>query len=100
MLLTTVQSVPGTRILGPTSGPRLGLVAFQLADIHPHDVGQYLDAGGIAVRVGHHCAQPIHRALGVQSSTRASIGPYNTRDDIDRFAERLAGVVPFFQGRA
>lgn len=99
-LLDAVRAVPGTRIIGPESGERLGLVAFQLGDVHPHDVGQYLDAAGIAVRVGHHCAQPVHRALGVQSSTRASIGPYTSRADIDRFADRLAGVLPFFQGTA
>lgn len=99
-LLQAVLATPGARIIGPESGERLGLVAFALGDVHPHDVGQYLDAAGIAVRVGHHCAQPVHRALGVQSSTRASIGPYTTRADIDRFADRLAGVLPFFQGNA
>ncbi|MDO4606283.1 MAG: SufS family cysteine desulfurase [Bowdeniella nasicola] len=95
-LLEGIASIPRVRIMGPKQGPRLGLVAFQLGAIHPHDVGQFLDFAGIAVRVGHHCAQPIHRRLGVQSSTRASVGPYNTRQDIDILVERLGQVSSFF----
>ncbi|MDO5701620.1 MAG: SufS family cysteine desulfurase [Bowdeniella nasicola] len=97
-LVRAISSIEGVRIMGPTTGERLGLVSFQVGDVHPHDVGQYLDAAGIAVRVGHHCAQPIHRRLGVQSSTRASVGPYTHPDEIDAFAARLAGVLDFFQG--
>jgi cysteine desulfurase/selenocysteine lyase len=64
--------------------------------VHPHDAGQYIDSFGVAVRVGHHCAQPVHRALGVNASTRASVGLYNTAAEIDRFVEVLAGVRDYF----
>ena len=68
--------------------------------VHPHDVSQVLDERGIAVRAGHHCAWPLHRALGIQASTRASFYLYNTRDEVDALAEgigeaqRFFGVVP------
>lgn len=96
-LLDQIQTIDGIRIIGPTSGERLGLVAFAFDDIHPHDVGQVLDVRGIAVRVGHHCAQPIHRRLGVQSSTRASIGPYTLASEVDAFIVELARVTEFFR---
>ena len=64
--------------------------------MHAHDVGQFLDARGVAVRVGHHCAQPLHRKLGVTASTRASTYLYTTDDEVDRFLAVLAEVGPFF----
>ena len=64
--------------------------------MHPHDVGQFLDARGIAVRVGHHCAQPLHRALGVNASTRASTYLYNTTSDIDALLNAVADVRGYF----
>jgi cysteine desulfurase/selenocysteine lyase len=67
--------------------------------VHPHDVGQVLDADGIAVRVGHHCAQPVHQRFGVNATTRASAYLYTTDDDIRAFAASLRGVRSFF-GRA
>ena len=92
-----VERIEGVRLLGPTAGrERAGLVSVHVEGVHPHDVGQILDTQGIAVRVGHHCAQPLHRALGVTASTRASAYIYNTTDDVDRFLEALAGVRGFF----
>ena len=77
--LEVVAAIPGARILGPLSThDRGGAVSFVLDGIHPHDAGQVLDELGIAVRTGHHCAWPLHRALGAQSSTRASFYVYNT----------------------
>jgi cysteine desulfurase/selenocysteine lyase len=97
-LLAGLQEVQGVRILGPTEADRrLGAVAFDLAGVHPHDVGQFLDAQGIAVRVGHHCAQPIHRALGVNASTRASLGLYNTAGEIDQLLEAVSQVRSYFK---
>ncbi|WP_269929182.1 aminotransferase class V-fold PLP-dependent enzyme [Kocuria massiliensis] len=92
-----VAAIEGVRLLGPEAGrERAGLVSLSVDGVHPHDVGQLLDTRGIAVRVGHHCAQPLHRALGITASTRASAYIYNTTDDVDRFLEHLAGVRGFF----
>jgi len=99
-LLEGVASVPGVRILGPTEAvDRIGAVSFVVDDVHPHDVGQVLDASGIAVRVGHHCAQPVHRRFGVTASTRASVYVYTTTAEIDAFVAALGGVRAYF-GRA
>ena len=96
-LLAGIAQVPHVRVLGPTdAADRVGVVAFAVEDVHPHDVGQVLDSEGIAVRVGHHCAQPIHRKLGVASSSRASLGVASTPDDVDRFLDSLTRVRPFF----
>lgn len=97
-----VGSLEGVRLLGPIGGeddPVIGLAAFVVDGVHPHDVGQVLDDVGIAVRVGHHCAQPLHARLGVQSSTRASTQVYSTADDIDALLEALGGVRGFFKAR-
>lgn len=96
-LLTGVAGIDGIRVLGPTDlDDRTGSVAFVVDGVHPHDASQVLDNAGVAVRVGHHCAQPVHRRLGAQSSVRATIGVYNTAREIDRFLDALAGVRPFF----
>lgn len=92
-----ISSVPGVRILGPTDvRDRLATVAFVVEGVHPHDVGQLLDDSGIAVRVGHHCAQPIHARLGVHASARASAGVYTTTEEIDVLVEHLGRVRSFF----
>ncbi|GAA4422774.1 cysteine desulfurase [Georgenia halophila] len=96
-LLDGVASVPGVRVLGPAdSSDRLAVVAFAVDGVHPHDVGQLLDDAGIAVRVGHHCAQPVHRRLGVHASARASAGVYTTTDEIEAFVDALGRVRAFF----
>ena len=76
---------------------RIGLAAFDVAGVHAHDVGQFLDSMGIAVRVGHHCAQPLHRRLGLTATTRASAYLYNTTDDVDMFLDAVAGVRAYFR---
>jgi cysteine desulfurase/selenocysteine lyase len=99
-LLRVVQETPGVRLLGPAEAvDRIGTVAFEVDGVHPHDVGQVLDAAGVAVRVGHHCAQPLHRRYGVNASTRASILLYTTEAEIAAFAEALGTVRGYF-GRA
>jgi len=74
----------------------VGLVAFTVYEVHPHDVGQYLDSVGIAVRVGHHCAQPLHKRLGVDSSTRISLGVHSTLAEVEFAVDALAKVRGFF----
>lgn len=96
-LLDAVDAVPGVRVIGPTdTRDRLAVVSFVVDGVHPHDVGQVLDDLGIAVRVGHHCAQPLHRRLGVPSSTRASASVYTTLDEVAAFGAALTTVRPFF----
>ena len=94
------SELPGVRLLGPVGDPYardvLGLAAVVVEGVHSHDVGQVLDDAGIAVRVGHHCNQPLHRRLGAQSSTRASAHVYTTEDEARLFVEILATVRPFF----
>ncbi|MCU0621756.1 MAG: cysteine desulfurase [Gemmatimonadales bacterium] len=87
--LGRVGEVPGLRVLGPAADRRGGVVAFTLEGIHPHDVAAVLDADGIAVRAGHHCAMPLHECLGVPSSTRASFYVYSTPDEVDLMVEAL-----------
>ncbi|QCB98423.1 SufS family cysteine desulfurase [Arthrobacter sp. PAMC25564] len=97
-LVEGLEAIPGIRVLGPAAGQeRIGLAAFDVAGVHAHDVGQFLDSRGIAVRVGHHCAQPLHRRLGLTASTRASTYLYNTTDDVDVFLDAVAGVRGYFQ---
>ena len=92
-----LRGIPGIRLLGDTAGAeRVGLWAFDVDGVHAHDVGQFLDARGIAVRVGHHCAQPLHRRFGLTASVRASAALYNTDDEVDAFLDAVAGVRAFF----
>ena len=72
-------------------------ISFEVDGVHPHDVSQVLDEHGVAVRAGHHCAWPLHRALGVQASTRASFYLYNTLDEVDALAEGIRQAQRFFQ---
>jgi cysteine desulfurase/selenocysteine lyase len=87
--LERLGALDGLRIVGPSAERRGGLVAFTFRGIHPHDLAYMLNAEGIAVRAGHHCAQPLHRRLGLSATTRASFYLYNTRDEVDRLAEAL-----------
>ncbi|MGN6791780.1 MAG: cysteine desulfurase [Streptosporangiaceae bacterium] len=95
--LRALGEIDGLRILGPTEPVGRGsAISFTLQGIHPHDVSQVLDDRGVAVRAGHHCAWPLHRALGVQSSTRASFYLYNTLDEVDALAEGIRATQKFF----
>lgn len=97
LLLDAVASVPGVRVIGPTdTRDRLATVSFVVDGVHAHDVGQVLDDAGVAVRVGHHCAQPLHRRFGVASTSRASAAVYTTDEEIEVFREALTGVRAFF----
>ncbi len=95
--MLTIGSIPGIRIIGPTDlENRLAVVAFVVEGVHAHDVGQILDNDGIAVRVGHHCAQPLHRRFSVASTSRVTGSVYNTVDEVRVFRESLTGVRAFF----
>jgi len=97
-LAAGLARLEGVRLVGPPPGAaRVGLAAVDVEGVHAHDVGQVLDAAGVAVRVGHHCAQPLHRALGLTATTRASAYLYNTTEDVDRFLAELAGVRAYFR---
>ncbi|WP_424346769.1 aminotransferase class V-fold PLP-dependent enzyme [Kocuria sp. CH-021] len=97
-LAAGLTELEGVRLIGPAPGAdRVGLAAVDVAGVHAHDVGQVLDVAGVAVRVGHHCAQPLHRRLGLTASTRASAYLYNTTEDVDRFLAELAGVRAYFR---
>ena len=90
-----LRQIPGIQLHG-MARPKGSLWSFMLGDIHPHDVGTFLDEAGIAVRVGHHCAQPLMDVLGVPATVRASFAFYNLPEEIDRLAESLEAVVRFF----
>lgn len=93
-----LRSIEGVRILGPLDTKlRGGLVSFEVAGVHPHDVSQYLDNDGIAVRAGHHCAWPLHRKLGATASTRASFYIYNSESDVDHFIQSMSRIRAYFK---
>ncbi|MFM9135853.1 MAG: cysteine desulfurase [bacterium] len=95
--LEMLQGVPGVRIVGPLDNDMRGsAISFVMDGVHPHDVGQVLDSRGIAVRVGHHCAWPGCRRMGVPATTRVSPYIYNDRGDIDALVEALDGVGSLF----
>jgi cysteine desulfurase/selenocysteine lyase len=95
--LLKIAEIPGVRVIGPLdTADRLAVVSFVVDGVHAHDVGQVLDDKGIAVRVGHHCAQPLHRRFGVAATARASASVYTTVEEVVAFREALAGVRAFF----
>ena len=100
LALQGLSALPGVSILGPSTTANRGpAVAFLVDGIHPHDVGQLLDDAGVAVRVGHHCAWPLHRRYGVSASSRATFGVYSTADEVAALVDAVAGAQKFFAGR-
>ncbi|MBB4072152.1 cysteine desulfurase [Leucobacter sp. OH2974_COT-288] len=94
-LYQRLAELPGVNLLGPATS-RAGLVAFTLTGVHPHDASQVLDTNDVVVRVGHHCAQPLHRALGINSSVRASISAATTTVEIDMLIAGIRDVQKYF----
>ncbi|MBA0046876.1 cysteine desulfurase [Mycobacteroides sp. LB1] len=96
--LSGLQGIEGVRIIGPTENvDRGGAVSFVVDGIHAHDLGQVLDDEGVAVRVGHHCAWPLHRRFGIAASARASFAVYNTLDEVDRLVAGVRRAQEFFR---
>jgi cysteine desulfurase/selenocysteine lyase len=97
--LDAMREVPDLRIFGPKDAQaRSGVISFALGELHPHDVAEVLNAHNVAVRAGHHCTQPLMKALGVTATTRASFYLYNTMEDVDRLVEALHDVRRIFAG--
>jgi cysteine desulfurase/selenocysteine lyase len=96
-LIEKMLQVPDLKIVGPTDfNSRGGTVSFTVGEIHPHDLGQYVDSQGIAVRTGHHCAWPLTRKLGVPATTRASLYLYNDESDCDALFDAILGAQKYF----
>ena len=95
--LKKMLAIPGITIIGPQSNDSRGAtIAFTIADIHPHDVGQYVDSQGVAVRTGHHCAWPLAKCMNVPATTRASFYLYNDERDVDALVEAVVGAQKYF----
>lgn len=95
--LDKLLQIPGLRIVGPQDNVDRGAaLSFTIKDIHPHDVGQYVDSQGIAVRTGHHCAWPLTKIMNVPATTRASFYLYNDEQDVDALVEALLGAQKYF----
>jgi cysteine desulfurase/selenocysteine lyase len=95
--LDGLSGIDGVRVIGPKSLENRGSpVAFVVDGIHAHDVGQVLDDDGVAVRVGHHCAWPLHRRFGIAATARSSFAVYNTLDEVDRLVAGVRHAVEFF----
>lgn len=90
-----LSSIDGLKLIGTAPG-KASVVSFTMDCAHPHDIGTLVDRAGVAIRVGHHCAQPLMDRLGVAATARASFGLYNTRAEVDRLTEALEGVREFF----
>ncbi|MBI2443785.1 MAG: SufS family cysteine desulfurase [Candidatus Magasanikbacteria bacterium] len=88
----------GVQIIGPkTSNDRTGVVSFVIPTVHPHDIGEIVNRAGVAIRVGHHCAIPLHKMLRLTGTARASLGVYNTEEDIDKLMEGIKNVIKIFE---
>jgi cysteine desulfurase/selenocysteine lyase len=101
-LFQQLEQIPEVRIYGPkpnaNGSGRAALASFTAGGIHPHDLSTILDQAGVAIRAGHHCTQPLHRQIGAQSTARASLYFYNTREEIDVFIASLKEAIEFFGG--
>ena len=94
--LERLEEIPGVKLFGPSADKKGGVAAFTLAGVHPHDVAQILDRDGIAVRAGHHCAQPLHEKFGIPATSRASFYLYNTKDEVDLLVNGIYKVKEMF----
>lgn len=93
-----LEEIEGVTVLGPPVGvDRAALCAFVCEGVHPSDLSTFLDGEGVAIRAGHHCCQPLHRALGYSHSARASLYFYNTKEDVDEFVGALEETLKFFR---
>jgi cysteine desulfurase / selenocysteine lyase len=94
--LERLEEIPGVKVFGPSADKKGGVAAFTLEGVHPHDVAQILDRDGIAVRAGHHCAQPLHEKFGIPATSRASFYLYNTKEEVDLLVNGIYKVKEMF----
>ncbi len=94
--LERLEEIPGVKVLGPTAEKKGGVASFTLDGVHPHDVAQILDHYGVAVRAGHHCAQPLHEKFGITATTRASFYLYNVKEEMDKLVTGIYQVKKIF----
>ncbi len=94
--LERLAEIPGVRVLGPSAEEKGGVAAFIVEGVHPHDVAQILDHYGVAVRAGHHCAQPLHEKFGIPATARASFYLYNTLEEVDKLVAAIYQVKKIF----
>ena len=94
--LERLEEIPGVKVFGPVAEKKGGVAAFTLTGVHPHDVAQILDSLGVAVRAGHHCAQPLHEKYNIPATSRASFYLYNTREEIDALVNGIYKVKEYF----
>ena len=93
---SALSALPGLNVIG-TAPEKIGVLSFTLEGIHPHDIGTILDQEGIAIRTGHHCAQPVMEFFGIPATARASLALYNTREEIDALVEGIRKVQRMFR---
>ena len=94
--ISELKKIPEVKIIGNAKN-KAALVSFIIENIHPHDIGQFFDQDGIAIRAGHHCAQPVMERYGIPATARASFGMYNTFSDIDRLINSIKNVIGIFK---
>jgi cysteine desulfurase/selenocysteine lyase len=94
--LERLAEIPGVKVFGPSADKKGGVAAFTLDGVHPHDVAQIVDRYGIAVRAGHHCAQPLHERFGILATTRASFYIYSVKEEVDKLVEGIHQVKKVF----
>ncbi|MBK9008563.1 MAG: cysteine desulfurase [Anaerolineae bacterium] len=94
--LERLEEIPGVKLFGPSADKKGGVAAFTFDGVHPHDVAQILDRDGIAIRAGHHCAQPLHEKFGIPATSRASFYLYNTKEEVDFLVNGLYKVKELF----
>jgi cysteine desulfurase/selenocysteine lyase len=91
-----LEEIPGVKVIGPSPGKKGGVASFTLDGVHPHDVAQILDTFGVAVRAGHHCAQPLHEKFGITATTRASFYIYTMKEELDKLVSGIYQVKKIF----
>lgn len=94
--LERLEEIPGVKVFGPSAEKKGGVTSFTLNGVHPHDVAQILDTIGVAVRAGHHCAQPLHEKFNIPATSRASFYLYNTREEVDMLVKGIYKVKEYF----
>jgi cysteine desulfurase / selenocysteine lyase len=94
--LERLEEIPNVKVIGPAAENKGGVASFTLEGVHPHDVAQILDRRGIAVRAGHHCAQPLHEKFGINATTRASFYLYSLKEEVDQLVDGIYEVKKIF----